>query len=129
MTAYEAGYHGRRGRNPLQAKIALDVYAKHDPRFIGEITYDTVKKIWSIPKITDAWGINERTAKRLAGLGIHSMAELAHADPFILKERWALSARSVRLCLRIDHRSAEKSAKRQESLALQLPHDYTSRGD
>lgn len=48
------------GENPLQAKIALDVYAKHDPRFIGEITYDTVKKkIWSIPKITDAWGINE----------------------------------------------------------------------
>ena len=31
------------GENPLQAKIALDVYAKHDPRFIGEITYDTVK--------------------------------------------------------------------------------------
>ena len=29
------------GENPLQAKIALDVYAKHDPRFIGEITYDT----------------------------------------------------------------------------------------
>ena len=50
------------GENPLQAKIALDVYAKHDPRFIGEITYDTVKeKIWSIPEITDVWGINERT--------------------------------------------------------------------
>lgn len=31
------------GENPLQAKTALDVYAKHDPRFIGEITYDTVK--------------------------------------------------------------------------------------
>ena len=76
------------GENPLQAKIALDVYAKHDPRFIGEITYDTVKeKIWSIPEITDVWGINDRTAKRLAGQGIHSMAELAHADPFILKEK------------------------------------------
>ena len=76
------------GKNPLQAKIALDVYAKHDSRFIGEITYDTVKeKIWSIPEITDVWGINERTAKRLAGLGIYSMAELAHADPFILKEK------------------------------------------
>lgn len=34
------------GENPLQAKIALDVYAKHDPRFIGEITYDTVK-VWN----------------------------------------------------------------------------------
>ena len=76
------------GENPLQAKIALDIYAKHDPRFIGEITYDTVKeKIWTIPEITDVWGINQKTAKNLARLGINTMNDLAHADPFILKEK------------------------------------------
>lgn len=80
------------GENPLQAKIALDVYAKHDPRFIGEITYDTVKeKIWSIPEITDVWGINERTAKRLAGLGMLSWLMPIRS---FSRKRWALSARS-----------------------------------
>ena len=112
------------GENPLQAKIALDVYAKHDPRFIGEITYDTVKeKIWSIPEITDVWGINERTAKRLARLGIHSMAELAHADPFILKEAqlyasaWGIDRTDL----------AEEVLLKDKSLGNSqvLPRDYT----
>ncbi|WP_308884150.1 Y-family DNA polymerase [Limosilactobacillus fermentum] len=118
------------GENPLQAKIALDVYAKHDPRFIGEITYDTVKKkIWSIPKITDAWGINERTAKRLARLGIHSMAELAHADPFILKEKMGvIGAQLYASAWRIDRTDlAEEVLPKDKSLGNSqvLPHDYT----
>src|SRR5699024_6770565 len=30
------------GDNPLQAKIALDIYAKHNPKLIAEIHYQTV---------------------------------------------------------------------------------------
>lgn len=42
------------GENPVQAKIALDIYAKHDDNLIGEITYRNVpSKIWSIKQLTD----------------------------------------------------------------------------
>lgn len=74
------------GNNPLQAKIALDIYAKHNREFIGVITNQTVRqKIWTIPNITDVWGINVRTQANLARLGIHNMNELAHCNPFELK--------------------------------------------
>ncbi len=73
------------GNNPLQAKLALDIYAKHNREFIGVITNQTVKqKIWPIKNLTDVWGINERTKARLNRLGIHSMYQLAHCDPFEL---------------------------------------------
>lgn len=76
------------GNNPIQAKIALDIYAKHNREFIGVITNNTVqKKIWTIPEITDVWGINTRTKINLARLGIHNMYELAHYSPFELKRR------------------------------------------
>lgn len=74
------------GNNPLQAKIALDIYAKHNREFIGVITNQTVRqKIWTIPNITDVWGINVQTQANLARLGIHNMNELAHCNPFELK--------------------------------------------
>ena len=74
------------GNNPLQAKIALEIYAKHNREFIGVITNQTVRqKIWTIPNITDVWGINVRTQANLARLGIHNMNELAHCNPFELK--------------------------------------------
>lgn len=79
------------GNNPLQAKIALDIYAKHNREFIGVITNNTVqKKIWTIPEITDVWGINVRTRDNLARLGIHNMYQLAHANPFELKRRMGI---------------------------------------
>lgn len=75
------------GNTPLQAKIALDVYAKHNREFIGVITNQTVRQqIWSIKNLTDVWGINTRTAKRLNHLGIYNMYQLAHAAPFAIKE-------------------------------------------
>lgn len=75
------------GDNPLQAKLALDIYAKHQANLIGEIHFETVPdKIWTIPNLTDVWGIGERTAKRLNRLQIHNMAELAHTNPYVLKQ-------------------------------------------
>ena len=47
------------GDNPLQAKLALDNYAKHNHDLIGEIHYETVPDmIWSIDELTDVWGID-----------------------------------------------------------------------
>ena len=79
------------GNNPLQAKIALDVYAKHNREFIGVITNNTVRqKIWTIPELTDIWGINVRTKDYLARLGIHNMWQLAHCNPYELKKQMGI---------------------------------------
>lgn len=79
------------GDNPLQAKIALDIYAKHNPKLIAEIHYQTVpEKIWTINELTDVWSIAKRNKKRLNRLGIHDMYELAHTNPFYLKQELGL---------------------------------------
>ena len=75
------------GDNPLQAKLALDNYAKHNHDLIGEIHYETVPDmIWSIDELTDVWGIGPRMAKRLNRLKIHNMYELAHGNPYLIKQ-------------------------------------------
>lgn len=80
------------GENPLQAKLALDLYAKHDPHFIGTITYQTVpEKIWTVKELTDVWGIGQHMALRLNKLGIHNMYELAHTNPYQLTEQLGLT--------------------------------------
>lgn len=79
------------GDNPLQAKIALDIYAKHAPDLIGEIHYETVpQKLWTIENLTDVWSIAKRTAVHLERLGIHNLNELAHSNPYRLKQEMGL---------------------------------------
>lgn len=75
------------GDNPVQAKLALDIYAKHSPDLIGEIHYETVEqKIWTIDNLTDVWGIGERTAKHLNKMHIRNMYDLAHYNPYLIKQ-------------------------------------------
>lgn len=76
------------GDNPIQAKIALDVYAKHNQDFVAEIHYGSVpEKVWSINQLTDICGIGERTERRLNKLGINTVYDLAHANPYLIKEK------------------------------------------
>lgn len=80
------------GENPVQAKIALDIYAKHDDDLIGCITYKTVpQKLWQgIDNITDVWSIGERTAIRLKKLGIENLYDLAHTNPYLISQQMGL---------------------------------------
>lgn len=79
------------GNNPLQAKIALDVYAKHNREFIGVITNETVpNKIWTISELMQVWGIGERTKKHLNKLSIYNMYDLAHCNPYFLKKEMGI---------------------------------------
>jgi DNA polymerase IV len=66
------------GQNKLQAKIATG-YGK--PAGVFTITSQTWPELLG-PRPTDAlWGVGGRTARKLAGLGIATVADLAAADP------------------------------------------------
>jgi DNA polymerase-4 len=72
------------GDNKLRAKIATD-FGK--PQGVSTLTEDTWFAVMG-DRPTDAlWGIGRKTANRLAGLGIHTVAGLAAADTAMLAER------------------------------------------
>lgn len=79
------------GDNPLLAKLALDNEAKHNPDMIGIWRYSNVpSKVWAIPKLTDFWGINVNTEKRLKQLKIYSVKDLALFNPYELKDKMGI---------------------------------------
>lgn len=74
------------GDNPLLAKLAMDIEAKHNNERLAEWHYEDVpEKVWRIESMTDMWGIGHRLAKRLNNLGVRSVYDLAHADLNSLK--------------------------------------------
>ncbi|HAP2958359.1 TPA: Y-family DNA polymerase, partial [Enterococcus faecalis] len=79
------------GENPLLAKLALDNEAKNAPGFVAEWRYEDVpKKVWPISPLTEFCGIGNRMAARLKKLGIRSIYDLAHIEPYMLKERFGI---------------------------------------
>lgn len=76
---------GLSNANPLLAKLALDNEAKRNRDMRANWSYEEVEsKVWAIESMTDFWGIGRRTEARLHRLGIHSIKDLAHANPDIL---------------------------------------------
>lgn len=81
---------GMSNANPLLAKLALDNEAKRTPTMRANWSYKDVEtKVWSIPNLTDFWGIGSRTEKRLHKLGITSIKELANSNPIRLFSNWS----------------------------------------
>lgn len=75
------------GDNMLLSKLALDNAAKDAPNMIATWHYqDVPETVWKIKEMTDFWGINRRTEKRLNNKGIYSIYDLAHYDFFQIKE-------------------------------------------
>lgn len=82
---------GMSNSNPLLAKLALDNEAKKKPTMRANWSYENVEeKVWNIPKLTDFWGIGERTEKRLNKIGIYSIKELANFDADLLKKEFGV---------------------------------------
>ena len=82
---------GMSNANPLLAKLALDNEAKHQKTMRANWSYEDVpSRVWQIKKLTDFWGIGHRTEKRLNKLGIHSIYELAQANPDQLKKEFGV---------------------------------------
>lgn len=74
------------GENILLAKVAMDIEAKHTQEGIAEWRYqDVPEKLWCIDDLTDFWGINTHTAKKLNKRGIVTIGDLAHYPHTYLK--------------------------------------------
>lgn len=79
------------GDTPVLAKIALDIEAKQNKNLRGIWHYEDVStKLWSITKLDDVWSIGSRTAHKLEMMGIHSMYDLAHQDPYQFRAKMGL---------------------------------------
>ncbi len=71
------------GTNLFLCKIAMDIEAKHIPADkdgvriaeLDEMSYR--KKLWSHTPITDFWRVGAGTARRLYGLGLYTMGDVA----------------------------------------------------
>lgn len=69
------------GNNLFQAKVALDIYAKKSPEWIGTLFNEDVQtKLWPISPLVDVWGIGPQTEKKLNNMGIFTVEALAKSD-------------------------------------------------
>ncbi|HXP18674.1 MAG TPA: DNA polymerase IV [Streptosporangiaceae bacterium] len=66
------------GQNRLQAKLATG-FGK--PAGVFRLTHDNWLDVLGARPTDALWGVGSRTARRLAGLGIGTVADLAAADP------------------------------------------------
>lgn len=125
---------GMSNSNPLLAKLALDNEAKHTEKMRSNWSYEDVEsKVWAIPKLTDFWGIGSRMAKRLEGIGIYSIKELANSNPdFLKKELGVVGLELYFHANGIDESNVHKTY-RPKSHGLGnsqvLPRDYTNQSD
>lgn len=122
------------GDNPLLAKISMDNYAKHKRNMRDLIRYEDVpSKLWTIEKMTDFWGIGRGTEKALKKLGIHSIKELAHANPDLIKRKLGIvGLQQFFHANGIDETNVhEKYKKKSESYSNSqiLPRDYEKQGE
>lgn len=87
------------GTNLYLAKIALDITAKHAPDRIGELDVESYRKnLWDYKPLSDFWRVGAGTVKRLQGIGIQTMREIAQADQEMLFRLFGVDAE-----LLIDH--------------------------
>ena len=87
------------GTNLYLAKIALDITAKHSADSIGYLTEALYcQTLWQHRPLTDFWRIGSKTAKKLAGMGILTMEDIARASEDMLYTVFGMDAE-----LLIDH--------------------------
>lgn len=87
------------GPNLFQAKVALDITAKHVPSRIGILDDETFRKeIWPHRPIADIWGIGPGVAARLEKYGVYDLMGVAALDENLLYDELGVNAEYL-----IDH--------------------------
>lgn len=98
------------GTNLYLAKIALDITAKKVPDHLGVLTEQTFRKtLWNHTPITDFWGINKGTERRLAKMHIHDMQGITLMPEQRLYKEFGVNAE-----LLIDHAWGRETCTMQD---------------
>lgn len=76
------------------AKLA-NKWAKHNPAFDGVCHWDAVpaaqrERLMAGLSVIELWGVAARLTNRLNGQGIHSVLDLARADPVRIRDRFSV---------------------------------------
>ncbi|QDY91238.1 Y-family DNA polymerase [Arthrobacter sp. UKPF54-2] len=76
------------------AKLA-NKWAKHNPDFDGVCHWDSVpadsrEHLMARLSVIELWGVATRLTKRLNGMGIHTVLDLARADPIRIRDRFSV---------------------------------------
>ena len=79
------------GNNFFQAKVALDVYAKSAPNWIGTLFDEDIQtRLWPITPLIKIWGIGPNLERRLNKLGFYKVEDIAHADRVYMNEHFGI---------------------------------------
>lgn len=79
------------GDNFFLSKVALDIFAKHEPSGIATLRKEEVQeKLWPITPLSKIWGIGERLETRLNALGITTVGELANSNKDFLISKFGI---------------------------------------
>lgn len=94
------------GDNFFLAKVALDIYAKHEKNGIAILRKKDVKtKLWPITPLTKIWGIGERTAAKLNKMGIFTVKDLALSSREYIHSKFGIIGDQL-----IDHANGKDEA-------------------
>lgn len=79
------------GDNFFLAKVALDIYAKHEKNGIATMHIEDIEeKLWPITPLTKIWGIGEKTAAKLNAMGIFTVGELAQSNRDYMHQKFGI---------------------------------------
>ena len=79
------------GDNFFLAKVALDIYAKHEKNGIATLRQNEVpEKLWTVSPLTKIWGIGSRTEAHLNKIGIYTMEQLAHSNREFMRSEFGI---------------------------------------
>ena len=87
------------GDNFFLAKVALDIYAKHERNGIATLHKEDIEgKLWPITPLSKIWGIGSRTEAHLNKLGIFNMDQLAHSNREFMRSEFGIMGEQL-----VDH--------------------------
>lgn len=119
------------GDTPAMAKMALDITAKKSQSFIGEWSFETIPKyLWPVTDLNSVWSIGKKTAEKLNKWGIMTMDQLAHTNPYELRQKFGRVKADALFALawgvdrsRVAHKHHPKNKNYSNSQVL--PETYT----
>jgi DNA polymerase-4 len=112
--------------------VAKTVSAHFKPRALKALSREDACRVFAARPVRVLQGVGPRTAERLAGLGIRTIADLQRADPEALVERFGTNAGSFLLArahFRDESRLSVPGPAKSRSTERTFPRDVADHGE